>query len=316
MEFCPFRLSPSASRVVPMPNGHLEPPIANRRTPRSPIVEPPLPIQNPPARRGMAYKVLWQWLRYISIVRVQRLQAVLCRLRLLDVRIRDVAPVRQLVAHYLAAPAPRLHPCILSLHLWGDAPDVTRGNKLPKPAGATVTWIPKRRERLTLQHLDSGMSRDVYMSTEAPYVLKLQAERWHEYSNAPEALLGVSSFAKLTPRIYGSICTLYRGVPVSVLVAERVPHTYRSWCEELVQTPLDFTSIKLLLDIVAAFFELVVQGAGILGYQLRDLHWENLGITVEQAPTAQTCAPRSPWKHPGKRTCFSFVLPGRFRARG
>ena len=103
-----------------MPNGHLEP--------RAGIVEPPPPFQNPSARRAMAYKVLRQWLRYISFERVQRLQAVLCRLRLLDVRIRDVAPVRQLVAHYLAAPAPRLHPCILSVHLWGDAPDVTRGN--------------------------------------------------------------------------------------------------------------------------------------------------------------------------------------------
>ena len=101
MEFCPFRLSPSASRVVPMPNGHLEP--------RAGIVEPPPPFQNPSARRAMAYKVLRQWLRYISFERVQRLQAVLCRLRLLDVRIRDVAPVRQLVAHYLAAPAPQLH---------------------------------------------------------------------------------------------------------------------------------------------------------------------------------------------------------------
>ena len=83
-----------------------------------------------------------------------------------------------------------------------------------------------------------------------------------------------------------------------------------------MQTPPDFTSIELLLDIVAAFFEFVVQGAGILGYQLRDLHWENLGITVDQAPTAQTRAPRPPWKHPGERTCFSSVQPGRFRARG
>ena len=77
-----------------MPNGHLA---------------PPMPVQTPPAQRVMAYKVLRQWLRHISIVRVPRLQAILCRLRLLDVRIRDVAPVCQLVAHYLAAPAPQLH---------------------------------------------------------------------------------------------------------------------------------------------------------------------------------------------------------------
>ena len=59
--------------------------------------------------RGVAYKVLRQWLRYISVVRVQRLQVVLSRLQLLHERIRDTVPVSQLVAQYLAAPAPRLH---------------------------------------------------------------------------------------------------------------------------------------------------------------------------------------------------------------
>ena len=93
-----------------MPNGH--------REPRAGIVDPPSPIHTSDSEdtytnkvrwRGMAYKVLRQWLRYISIVRAQRLQAVLSRLQLLDVRLRDMAPVRQLVAQYLAAPAPRLH---------------------------------------------------------------------------------------------------------------------------------------------------------------------------------------------------------------
>ena len=272
------------------------------------------PIQNPSARRGMAYKVLWQWLRYISIVRVQRLQAVLCRLRLLDVRIRDVAPVRQLVAHYLAAPAPRLHQCILSLHLWGDAPDVTRGNKLPKPAGATVTWIPKRRDRLTLQPLGSGMSRDVFMSPEAPYVFKLQAERWHKYSNAAEALVGVSSFAELAPRIYGSICTLYRGVPVSVLVAERVPHTYLSWCRKLVQTPLDATSLKILVDVVAGFFRARVAGGWEPGVPTQRLalgepgHHSRAG--TDRADARAPLPLEAPWKAHMLLVCATGALPG------
>ena len=106
------------------------------------------------------------------------------------------------------------------------------------------------------------------------------------------------------------------GIPAKRCAQEKVPHTYQSWCSELVQAPLDATSLKILVDVVAGFFGLVLQGAGNLGYQLNDLHWENLGITVEQAPTAQTRAPRSPWKHPGERTCFSSVPPGRFRARG
>ena len=93
-----------------MPNGH--------REPRAGIVDAPSPIHTSDSEntyankvrwRGMTYKVLRQWLRYISIVRVQRLQVALSRLQLLDARIRDMAPGSQLVAQYLAAPAPRLH---------------------------------------------------------------------------------------------------------------------------------------------------------------------------------------------------------------
>ena len=154
---------------------------------------------------------------------------------------------------------------IVSVDLWGEAPVFTAVNKLPMPAGATVTWTSKRQEKLTLRSLDSGMSRDVYMSPEAPYVLKLQAEWSHEYTNGREAMLGVSSFAKLAPRIYGSICTLYRGVPVSVLVAERVPHTYLSWCRKLVQAPPDATSLKILVDVVAGFSGSCCRGLGTWG---------------------------------------------------
>ena len=79
LEFCPLRISPSALCVVSMPNGH--------REPRAGIEDYSSPIHTSDSEetydnkvrwRGVAYKVLRQWLRYISIVRVQRLQAELC----------------------------------------------------------------------------------------------------------------------------------------------------------------------------------------------------------------------------------------------
>ena len=183
---------------------------------------------------------------------------------------------------------------VRSVQLWGRKPGTTKANKIPVPEGATVIWASGRQDELTLETLDSGASRDVFKSLEGSYVLKLQTARWHVDSNAAEAMLGQTTFAQLTPETYGSILTLHEGERVSVLVAERVEHTYSSWCKELVGTPLDFASLKLLMMAVAAFFNLVVQGAGVMGYQLKDLHWKNVGITKEQAPTAQTRAPHCP----------------------
>ena len=203
---------------------------------------------------------------------------------------------------------------ITSLVLWGGAHGKTRVNRLPIPSRATVTWSSEREDTLTLQHLDSGMARDVFISQEASYVIKLQAGKWHESSNAAEALLGESAFAVLAPQIYGSICTSFQGVTVSVLVAERVEHTFQSWCDAVVQVPPGASSLKVLVDVTAGFFKLVVEGAGNLGFQLKDLHWNNLGITHGEAPPAQTRAPNAPldapWKAHMLLVCAAGALPG------
>ena len=174
----------------------------------------------------------------------------------------------------------------------GEAHGKAGVKQLPTPSSARVTWSTGRRDVLTLEHFVLGASRDVYASAEAPYVLKVQPGRWYESSNAQEDSLGRSSFAVLAPQIYGAVQTKWKGVPLSVLVAERVPHDYLSFCQALLLTPPNALNVKMLLDLVAAFFLLVVQGAGQLGYQLKDLHWKNLGITVDQAPNAQTRATR------------------------
>ena len=68
-------------------------------------------------------------------------------------------------------------------------------------------------------------------------------------------------------------------------VAERVPHTYQSFCEAVVSEDpdADAASVKMFLGVVAGFFCLVVEAAGDLGFQLKDLHWKNLGLTNEGA---------------------------------
>ena len=134
---------------------------------------------------------------------------------------------------------------IRSVQLWGRKPGTTKANKIPVPEGATVIWASGRQDKLTLETLDSGASRDVFKSLEGSYVLKLQTARWHVDSNAAEAMLGQTTFAQLTPETYGSLLTLHEGESVSVLVAERVEHTYSSWCKELVGTPLDFASFSI-----------------------------------------------------------------------
>ena len=75
-----------------------------------------------------------------------------------------------------------------SVELRGLAPGRTQANKLPVPTGAVVTWASGRSDTLAVRHMASGAGRDVFASM-APYVLKLQGERWHAGSNAAEVAL-------------------------------------------------------------------------------------------------------------------------------
>ena len=50
----------------------------------------------------------------------------------------------------------------------------------------------------------------------------------------------------------------------------------------------------MLLHVIGGFFSIVLEGAGVLGYKLTDLIWENVGITANDVPTVQARA-----RHPG-----------------
>ena len=82
----------------------------------------------------------------------------------------------------MASIAGELH----SVELLGLVPGKTRANKLAVPANVVVKWTSGRTDALAVSPLASGAGRDVFASPEAPYVLKLQAERWHTGSNAAE----------------------------------------------------------------------------------------------------------------------------------
>ena len=70
---------------------------------------------------------------------------------------------------------------ISSLVFWGEAPGVTKVNRIPKPGGVTITWRSGRRDKFPLEDLAGGQARDVLASPDAPYVLKLQKERWYKF---------------------------------------------------------------------------------------------------------------------------------------
>ena len=76
---------------------------------------------------------------------------------------------------------------------------------------------------------------------------------------------------------------------VSVLVAERVPHTLSSWSTALLASPPDHGAVRLLADVMVAFFRMVVVVAGDLEYALPDFHWDNIGFTVDHAVVLVDC---------------------------
>ena len=93
-----------------------------------------------------------------------------------------------------------------------------------------------------------------------------------------------SSFHVLVTPVYGAVLADLGDVPVSVLVARRVTTTFDAWSDALVRAPPTHAALIELVEVFAAFSEMVRRGAGDLRYVLRDLHWKNLGVM--RGPTA------------------------------
>ena len=66
---------------------------------------------------------------------------------------------------------------------------------------------------------------------------------------------------------------------LSVLAMERVPATLHGVVHELLQGPLTAPAHRTRVGLVSAFFALVARAARDLRYSVRDLHWDNLGVT-------------------------------------
>ena len=178
---------------------------------------------------------------------------------------------------------------LLRVDLCGLGHGKTKANKLPVPAGAEVYWTPERFDMLILRRLDSGAGRDVFECDAAPYVLKLQCQKWHAQSNAVEAALADSPLKVWMPQIYGAVVTQFQGRGVSVLVAERVPHTMTTWTTALMAPKPSLEAALLFRDVIGAFFRMVVAVAGDLDFMIVDLHWGNVGITKENAVVLVDC---------------------------
>ena len=81
-----------------------------------------------------------------------------------------------------------------------------------------------------------------------------------------EADLAETSLAVWMPQVYGAELTEFRGEQISVLVVERLPHTMYSWCNALLARPPDHAAVRLLADVILAFFQMVVAVVGELNF--------------------------------------------------
>ena len=81
-----------------------------------------------------------------------------------------------------------------------------------------------------------------------------------------EADLAETSLAVWMPQVYRAELTEFRGVQISVLVVERVAHTMYSWCNALLARPPDHAAVRLLADVILAFFQMVVAVVGKLNF--------------------------------------------------
>ena len=89
------------------------------------------------------------------------------------------------------------------------------------------------------------------------------------------------------PLVCGAFKCSWDDERVSVLVVERVQHTLRSWTLSLTKlTPHpDDDALHILILLFAAFFTTVTNASDKEGFQLSDLHWDNIGVTaVTEAP--------------------------------
>ena len=78
------------------------------------------------------------------------------------------------------ASGPSCSGAIRSLQFWGVADGVMRVNKIPMPEGVQIIWTSGRCDELRLEGFAAGQARDVLACPGAPYVLKLQAAKWHK----------------------------------------------------------------------------------------------------------------------------------------
>ena len=160
---------------------------------------------------------------------------------------------------------------------------VTKANRLRHPAEATLWWSNTSVQTVKLTYLASGASRDVFAAYDYPLILKLQRAEYHDTSNQIEYDLSTTSFQEFMPVVYGIARCDWNGEDISVLVMQRVPHTLRHFCRSLIgQTDIPAENhVHLLVRVLPAVLEQLTKASKVHGFQLKDLHWDNIGVGSE-----------------------------------
>ena len=173
-------------------------------------------------------------------------------------------------------------PASMRTVLFEQAPGVvvrTPATKVPLPTHVTVEWSDGSRHAGAPTLLASGRARDCLVLGQRGYVLKVQEVSWEDCSNGVEVELSSGAFAACVPAVYGCVHVRYDDRDLSVLAMERGPATFHGVVNELLQGPLTAPAHRTLVGLVSAFFALVARAARDLRYSVRDLHWDNLGVT-------------------------------------
>ena len=146
--------------------------------------------------------------------------------------------------------------------------------------GQTINFVP-----VMLGH---GASRDVLggmlqnTTTQSPWIVKIQAWRWHETSNGHEYRLGTGALERFTPKMLGCVKCVYKtwkkSVDLSVLVVARVPRTMQVVLSALMKEPADVSGVSLLLGMVHSLFDIIREACGHRMMKLTDLKTDNIGV--------------------------------------
>ena len=149
-------------------------------------------------------------------------------------------------------------PEVLSIHILSFSGTIKHRNDLkPEEFKASITLSNGETSTHTFKKLHNGMHRVVYMTTDLPWVIKMQRldasknhnlEEWRKYKQ-------MAILSSLIPQTYGYVEVQIGGMEMSLLVVQRVAYTFA----ELVKSFSTKAPIEATMSAVAVAVQTVVE---------------------------------------------------------